>query len=62
MKKAAVFGQSMLEQALFQELQAMGGHILKQSISEGLCPTKRTSAGAVLEELQPRGKSHIGAG
>jgi len=34
--------------------------MLEQSIAEGLYSIERVHAGAVLEELQPRGKTHVG--
>lgn len=38
-----------------------GGSILQQSIPEGLHSLERTHSGAILQELQPVGRSHTGA-
>jgi len=35
--------------------------MLEQSVPEGLHPVEKTHAGAVLEELQPMGGTHVGA-
>ncbi|KAM6188283.1 uncharacterized protein WM294_016059 isoform 2-T6 [Sarcoramphus papa] len=43
-----------------QDLCPCGEPTLEQSIPEGLCPVKRTHAGAVREEVQPVGRTHIG--
>ncbi|GAB0180894.1 AN1-type zinc finger protein 5-like [Grus japonensis] len=37
----------------------IGGPMLEQSVPEGLYPVEGTHAGAVGEELQPEGRTHV---
>ncbi|PKU43633.1 hypothetical protein llap_6066 [Limosa lapponica baueri] len=48
-----------LEQVCWQDLLAHEGPTLEQSIPEGLYPMEMTLAGAVWEELQPVGRTHV---
>ncbi|KAM6188280.1 uncharacterized protein WM294_016059 isoform 1-T3 [Sarcoramphus papa] len=52
-----IFRQDLI---FWQDLCPCGEPTLEQSIPEGLCPVKRTHAGAVREEVQPVGRTHIG--
>jgi len=52
-------GEPALEQVCWQGLWPCGGPTLEQPVPDGLYPMGGTCAGAVCEELQPVGRTHI---